>query len=401
MTRLSLPLLAFLALLCMGAAQSPLQVDQPAICYQCHDDIEEELELPSVHTAFEEGTCSNCHNPHASKHATLLMDEPGLLCLSCHEDVGDDLAQTSAHAPAASGDCGRCHDPHASGHASQLTQAPTALCQSCHPQAASWANRAVVHSPVEDGDCQTCHAPHGSAHESLLANAAPALCFDCHDRDASFVRVHSGRDVGDANCSVCHDPHAAGLKGLLRENQHSPFEDGDCATCHPSSTTFAVSQIRPLCGDCHSEAEDFAKFEYQHNLDDERSCANCHNAHASNSQALLAADQATLCMKCHFNEPERKEKAAYVTHDGMDCSNCHSPHGSDNARYLNSLTVDLCVHCHEADHTASHPVGPEVIDARTEKPVTCLSCHQMHGSDFEKYLPLDPRMELCIQCHRK
>ena len=90
-----------------------------------------------------------------------------------------------------------------------------------------------------------------------------------------------------------------------------------------------------------------------------------------------------------------------LTHDGMDCSNCHLPHGANDPQYLKEDRVAICADCHEAAHSAGHPVGPDVIDARTELPVTCLSCHQLHGAPFEKYLPLSPDMDLCVQCHKK
>jgi predicted CXXCH cytochrome family protein len=165
--------------------------------------------------------------------------------------------------------------------------------------------------------------------------------------------------------------------------------------------SFEIEQIRSLCTGCHAATQDFAAKQYHHNLDDDRSCANCHNAHASNTASLLNERQPVLCMSCHFNEEGRESKEKYITHPGTDCSNCHSPHGGDNAKYLNSEGVDLCVRCHEAAHSASHPVGEGIVDPRTGKNVTCRSCHTMHGSGWPKYLSLDPQMELCIQCHRK
>jgi predicted CXXCH cytochrome family protein len=207
--------------------------------------------------------------------------------------------------------------------------------------------------------------------------------------------------MSKSDCRACHDPHAAGKKGLLRANQHSPFAGGDCNSCH-TGTAFAIQgDVKSLCVKCHQGAKEFAKSAHHHNLDDEASCKNCHNPHASDTGSLLAAKQQVLCMRCHFNEPVRKEKAAYLTHGGMDCTECHLPHGADNPRYFATDEIQLCSRCHEDAHRVSHPVGPEVIDARTEKPVTCVSCHQLHGPDFDKYLPLDPSMDLCIQCHRR
>ncbi len=76
-------------------------------------------------------------------------------------------------------------------------------------------------------------------------------------------------------------------------------------------------------------------------------------------------------------------------------------HGATNDMYLRTTMPELCSSCHEGAHRSSHPVGPEVIDPRTEQMVTCLSCHQLHAAPFKQYLPLDPGRDLCILCHKK
>ena len=77
--------LVLLLVLGPGVARGAVgDVDQPDVCYLCHSDTEAEQRAPHVHTAFAEGNCSNCHNPHASRHAALLAGESGPLCLSCH-----------------------------------------------------------------------------------------------------------------------------------------------------------------------------------------------------------------------------------------------------------------------------------------------------------------------------
>jgi len=85
----------------------------------------------------------------------------------------------------------------------------------------------------------------------------------------------------------------------------------------------------------------------------------------------------------------------------MDCLNCLRPPGADYPRLLVKTDSGLCVDCHEQAHRSTHPVGPEVIDPRTKEQVTCMSCHQLHGAKFSPYLPLNPDMELCLQCHDK
>jgi predicted CXXCH cytochrome family protein len=234
----------------------------------------------------------------------------------------------------------------------------------------------------------------------------PQLCFKCHKQGDAFASAHQGRQISDANCVSCHAPHASNGKGLLRQNKHAPFAAGNCARCHPGTgggKAFAIAvSPKDLCTQCHKEiGEGLQTKPFHHNLDDPKSCLNCHNPHASNPQHLLLAEQKVLCMRCHFNDTGTKDKASFITHGGMDCSNCHAPHGADNEKYLKAADLDLCFGCHESAHKASHPVGPGVIDKRTGKAVTCLSCHKLHGADFDKYLPLDPKWELCIQCHKR
>lgn len=395
----ALTILATALLLLAGSAfAAKVDVDEPDVCLMCHATVEEQLEAPHQHTAFAMGECSSCHNPHASRHAALLDDEEGELCFRCHGDIEEELASPVPHGPAADGDCGQCHDPHAGEFADQLAEEVPELCSTCHGEVDGFLERAVVHAPVAGGGCFTCHNAHGGA-EGLLSRQVPDLCVVCHDTDAEFAATHGGESVADSDCTACHEPHSSESESLLRPNQHSPFASGNCGTCHQTDQGFEVAQVATLCARCHRGTTEFTEQPYTHILEREDSCVECHNPHASVAGNLLAAEPAVMCMKCHPTGDV--DRQAFPTHDGMDCTNCHLPHGADNANYFVASENDLCKDCHEQAHRVSHPIGPEVIDPRTEEQVTCLSCHQLHAADFEQYLPLNPKRELCIQCHRK
>ena len=95
-------------------------------------------------------------------------------------------------------------------------------------------------------------------------------------------------------------------------------------------------------------------------------------------------------------------KYAWEQDAGQDCTICHVPHGSSNKQYLaNDDPIALCNTCHAEAHRNSHPMGEDAIDPRNDKPMDCLSCHTMHGSDHEFYLSFDADMDLCIQCHKR
>ena len=400
-------ILLTLALLPAGrASASVVKVDEPKVCFACHDTIEALNRKRYLHTAFKQGICSACHNPHASKHAALINDDIETLCLSCHQNVKQEMHKNSVHQPALDGNCITCHDPHASDQKNQLKQRMLPLCIQCHTAVGSWAAQAVVHSPVKAENCQICHSPHGSDNENLLTHAVPNLCFSCHKQDAPFAAAHKGYDLSKANCITCHDPHSSERPKLLMANQHAPFKAGQCVSCHTAGagSAFAlVSEPKTLCLKCHKQIQENMDLPYRHNLTDERSCLNCHNPHAAPASPLLAAGQKDLCFRCHFKGENYKDKSReqYVTHSGMDCSNCHTPHGGDNAKYLKSVGEDLCRGCHPSAHKGSHPMGGDVIDPRTNTTLVCTGCHELHGADFKPYLPLNPARELCLQCHKK
>jgi predicted CXXCH cytochrome family protein len=397
---------AFLLVSSAGVFGSVVKVDEPKVCFVCHDNIEALGKKKFVHTAFKQGVCSACHNPHASRHAALTTQDVTKLCLTCHADIKAQTHKADPHQPALDGDCITCHDPHASDQKFQLKQKMVALCTQCHTSIAQWMTRASIHAPVKAENCVVCHTPHGSDNGRLLTKAMPDICFSCHKQDAPFTTAHKGYDLSKANCVTCHDPHSSTTPNLLMVNQHPPFRAGQCANCHAAGgkTAFAlVSEPKVLCVRCHKQIQEFLAKPYHHNLTDERSCLNCHNPHAASGKSLLAAEQKDLCFRCHFKGDKYKghSRDEWLTHGGMDCTNCHTPHGGDNERFFKKPGVDLCLDCHKDAHKGSHPVGEKVIDPRTGGQLTCISCHKLHGSDFKPYLPLDPARDLCLQCHKR
>ena len=406
MTARSQILTIFLGLLLHGAVYGQdVTVREPDVCLQCHGEFADLAKKPHVHAVFGQGKCSSCHNPHASRHAALLNEDRRELCLECHRDVFDSAGGMTMHGPAGDGDCLACHEPHASDNAHLLIQPMEKLCISCHPAATSWLSRAYVHDPVRTGKCLSCHGPHAGVGEGLLKSAMPSVCFSCHQQDSRFRQAHAGYQLAGANCITCHDPHASSMASLVMPNQHAPFKGKNCQACHAEGDSgFALrDDVKTVCVRCHGAYGKMAEQPRAHNLNDPRSCLNCHNPHASSETALLAGPQTVVCLKCHFKEDKYAGKTTdqILTHDKMDCTNCHEPHGSPAANYFVTDEVSLCSQCHEKAHRTSHPIGPDVIDPRTGKPVTCLSCHQLHGPNFEPYLPLNPEMDLCIQCHRR
>lgn len=181
-------------------------------CLSCH-----EADKKRMHFAFAEHNkagvqCSDCHGNHTPKIKKLsVAQEKGgkttALCSTCHQDIMAKFSMTSRH-PVKDGGatCTGCHDPHASKQAT--LGATTAQCTSCHQ--AVRGPHVFEHAPVVEG-CTTCHDPHGSPNRKLQTVAQPTQCLQCHSiagnrhgqgGASSNVSAISGAVLRD--CVSCH-----------------------------------------------------------------------------------------------------------------------------------------------------------------------------------------------------
>lgn len=379
------------------------------LCLGCHVDFEQTLARRHVHTPVKAGACAECHDPHASDHGKLLDADPNTICRTCHAGVvPQDPA--SAHDAVVEGRCVDCHDPHASDFENGLRAQGNALCLGCHePMATALAQAEHQHAPVA-ADCLRCHTPHASAAApALLAREVPGLCPQCHDsKQDAFRRQHMGYPVAESDCSSCHDPHGSKNKGILWANVHEPVSRKMCAQCHAEPDSPGALEPKrvggELCRGCHSELfnEAFAKRWLHGPIVDRRGCANCHNPHASKTPKLLAAPPGELCGSCH-QDALRRQRSSKVQHPPNaegECSTCHAPHSSDESFLLASNELEVCGACHDWGRHSAHPMGEKAVDPRNANlTVGCLSCHQTHGTAFDKLAHFDPKQELCVQCH--
>ena len=232
-----------------------VRAEQPALCFECHDDMKERIEgSKHVHEAVK-GDCVACHKPHGAGNKMLLSSVAPALCADCHEDIID-TAKGAAHPHSpvtADGGCTTCHDAHASKNGKLVAGENTrTACLSCHNKEIKVGDRTIRdmaallkdapdhHGPIRDGDCVACHAAHGGAVHALLGHAYPQrfyssfsedaykLCFECHEVEAfdsaetddatafrngkqNLHHVHVNKSSKGRSCRACHDPHASRL----------------------------------------------------------------------------------------------------------------------------------------------------------------------------------------------
>ncbi|MDA8164540.1 MAG: cytochrome c3 family protein [Desulfobacteraceae bacterium] len=191
-----------------GDKPALLKEDMRELCFGCHQDIKELVERgKSRHEPISgEGSCGSCHLVHYGDHPNLLFKEEKALCLQCHgggngappaggRDIEKEISgKKYLHGPLAEGKCTPCHDPHASRFASLLKgeypgtfyagyrEGLYDFCFGCHDKnllkEGSTAtgfrdgtrNLHALHvvRDVKGRTCMACHAPHASDSAKLI-----------------------------------------------------------------------------------------------------------------------------------------------------------------------------------------------------------------------------------------
>jgi predicted CXXCH cytochrome family protein len=376
------------------------------LCYTCHAELKAKFSQGEVHAPVKMGQCDLCHSPHAARFPKLLRFKGADLCYVCHADKKETFTSKTAHTPVKRGQCLNCHDPHASPNKNLLAKAGADLCLSCHQKVKN-APRKVKHMPFESGDCLQCHQAHTSPVKNLLLKPAAQLCQECHQvSDPRIARVHQPFNIATASCVSCHAPHGSDNKGLIKTVEHEPFAQGRCSTCHQVSgpdpkVTFLMGA--ELCLTCHSKEAQAFKKKLVHAPVTAGQCLGCHTPHASEFKGLLVGEERETCLGCHAPVQDKfsRSKAFHPASAGDGrCTICHTAHASDQPWLFPKDSLQTCSTCHETHASLSHPMGPGVTDPRTKGSLTCLSCHDPHGTQVDNFLTFSKERELCIQCHR-
>ena len=111
-----------------------LQADANTLCKTCHTDTGKPEEGLHIHKALDQG-CVNCHDPHASDHKFQLRETAPKLCLQCHKDKFEQMTAGAAVVHGAvtqEGGCTTCHEPHASKLSGLQRTGQPGTCLKCH-----------------------------------------------------------------------------------------------------------------------------------------------------------------------------------------------------------------------------------------------------------------------------
>jgi predicted CXXCH cytochrome family protein len=254
------------------------------------------------------------------------------------------------------------------------------------------SNRAILAPPSIPGAefvgseaCETCH-------ESITKNFRTATHARLRaERTKQVVEQHDGKTTTttnakmDVGCESCHGP------GSL----HVQSGGGTRTIVNPKRSP-------QTCFQCHLEVR--AKFELPHHhpiTSGKVSCVDCHNPHVGDAikgggtampQSVKGGGMALLgqngtCLQCHI-----AQRGPFVfEHEAVreGCLSCHSPHGSVNQRLLNERNATLCLKCHYQQQTSDGRIfiGDSDHTSRLMQG-TCWSagCHEaVHGSQVNAH----------------
>lgn len=220
----------------------------------------------------------------------------------------------------------------------------------------------------------------------------------CHKHDkiaADFKRSVHGEQIVPAtglplvNCESCHGP---GSLALI--NAH---EQGKCNfdTLLPIMNLPSQAQSL-LCLKCHSAAST-PSLQYWNagiHANSDVSCFDCHQLHQGASQKVSREQMSQVCYRCH---PTIRAEFSQISHHPvpemkMSCVDCHDPHGSASEHNLKGFSVkDLCSRCHMEQQ------GPFVYE-HADVTEDCSQCHHPHGAPNTPLLKVAQPF-LCLQCH--
>ncbi|MGQ0587361.1 MAG: DmsE family decaheme c-type cytochrome [Gammaproteobacteria bacterium] len=299
------------------------------------------------------------------------------------------LALVLAGAPAVAG--AQAPEPEAFSPSSFATKGAD-TCLKCHDEDSKFpvmdifktphGARADARTPFGAGatQCESCHGA-GGEHARKKKVDEPQGPIGTFGTDAK-----TPPEVQDRACLACHSGAARhAWAGSEHESAGIP-----CAGCHvvhaAADPVRATATQAEACGGCHARERAASLGAFAHPLRDRRmACSDCHSAHGSAGDALLAKGTVNdTCFTCHADKrgPFLWEHAPAAE----DCSLCHASHGSPHRALLVQRAPLLCQGCHAQAGHPSLALGPDRLAAGSPSAFllggSCANCHsQVHGSN--------------------
>lgn len=227
--------------------------------------------------------------------------------------------------------------------------------------------------------------------EGKYSKKGADTCLMCHKKSEAVMAlfdgvhgqmIHPNSPMAGLQCEACHGPLGKHNKGG-KEPMIAFGKDSKLDAASQNST----------CLGCHNDPKQMAWHSSSHNLD-EVACVDCHQIHTAKDPVMDKMSVNDTCTSCHaeVKAAMNKRSSHPMQWDQMTCIDCHNPHGSMGESALNQITVnDTCYSCHAEKR------GPFLWE---HEPVVenCSTCHNPHGSINLTLLKSRAPL-LCQQCH--
>lgn len=233
---------------------------------------------------------------------------------------------------------------------------------------------------------------------AVTESAGAETCVTCHQDEQYKGSVHVNHTLPDLKgissektCETCHGP------GSLHAQAGGNKQDPDFATINGPTTN--PKRLVDACLQCHSETHPFWKNSI-HNRKGV-TCNNCHNLHKveapGRDQGKLTKKETTTetCYQCHKDKKAHVARAAHmpIKEGKLTCTSCHNPHGTPYDKNLKTASPNqLCTSCHAEKR------GPFLWEHAPVRE-NCLNCHDPHGSLHDKMILAKRPFILCQRCH--
>jgi predicted CXXCH cytochrome family protein len=251
-------------------------------CHSPHQSAAPKLMQANLHPPFEAKACDTCHAPAKDGKVVLTQSDAKSLCVTCHDDKAKQIENAKVQHPGAAGDCVDCHSPHASKSPGLPKTDGVSICLTCHSDLAEQGKKSVRHQPAFGQGCGTCHTPHGGDQPKLLRAQGNATCLECHGPDSRPQKVEGQPwlSIFNGQVKLPEDYYKKNKVAILplRYGLGHPVE------YHP------VQDVM--------DPKDITKVRMP------ISCLTCHQPHSSAKPGLLVKDQENnmaFCDTCHKN----------------------------------------------------------------------------------------------------
>lgn len=221
------------------------------------------------------------------------------------------------------------------------------------------------------------------------------VCVDCHGQEdshfshtshAKVFRLNPRSEAERQVCEACHGPGSLHAKDTKNKKLIIGFT---------KEWGTPVEKQTEQCLSCHKGGNRM-HWEGSMHANQKLSCSDCHNPMAKfSAKGLLKKGSISeTCQSCHQQQRAEFHKRSHmpVPEGKMSCVDCHNPHGSTTKPLLKADSVnEVCYPCHAEKR------GPFIWEHAPVRE-NCINCHQPHGSNHDKLLQT-ARPFLCQQCH--